>query len=284
MPFTVPQAKAEREFPEFTFITPLTPSEQKAAFHVQDKQGRDLCLKIISPNYDVDRINREIHALQSISHPNVVRLEEYTYTSTPAGLRHYMVEEFVEGEDLADRLVAGHAWPAADACLLFAQLADGLEALRAVNVVHRDLKPQNIRVRPSGSPIIIDFGVARHLTLPDLTLTAHGAGFGTPAYFAPEQFRGTKREIDHRTDLFAFGIMFYQALTGTHPFVVPGMSLADLQDAVCAHADYARDTTFLALPNRLRLLVNRLMEKDRIRRPNDPARVAAALRDKEIMS
>src|ERR1019366_6588709 len=106
----------------------------------------------------------------------------------------------------------------------FAALCDGLSALKQEGIVHRDIKPENIRVKPSGAPVIIDFGLARHLSLPDLTQTVEGAAIGTPLYFAPEQFDGTKHDIDHRTDLFALGILLFEALTGEHPFYRPSMT------------------------------------------------------------
>src|SRR2546423_173312 len=110
MPFIVPLAQAQADYPEYTFVVALTPSEQKAAFHVRDKAGADLCFKIIAPNYGLDRLDREIQALQSIAHPNVVGLKEYTFSSKPGRQRHYMVEEFIEGVDLATRLQPGHPW------------------------------------------------------------------------------------------------------------------------------------------------------------------------------
>ena len=97
MPFDVPMSQAQADYPEYTFISPLTPSEQKAAFYVKDAQGRDLCLKIIAPNYNIDRLDREILALQSISHPNVVRLIEYARSSKSGQQKHCIVEEFIEG-------------------------------------------------------------------------------------------------------------------------------------------------------------------------------------------
>jgi eukaryotic-like serine/threonine-protein kinase len=280
MPFTVPLADAKASFPQYTFVTPLTPSAQKCAFHVRDEQGHDLCLKIIAPNYERDRLEREIQALQTINHLNVVRLKEYTFSSKsnePA--RHYLVEEFVQGRDLAVDLIPGQPWQIARIVGFFAQLCDGLQALKQKGIVHRDLKPQNIRTNENGNPVIIDFGLCRHLNLPDLTNTLQGAQIGTPIYFAPEQFDGTKRDIDHRTDLFAVGILVYQTLTGEHPFVKPSMTtLAELRDAVCEGREYLARGAFVALEGKWRTVVGRLLEKERANRPADAAQVATILR------
>ena len=109
MPFVVPIERARTEYPDYSFVSALTPSEQKAAFHLRDSEGRDLCLKIISPSYAVDRLTREIEAPQSIDHPGVVRLLEYTFSARPGNHRHILVEEFVEGTDLAASLT-GQPW------------------------------------------------------------------------------------------------------------------------------------------------------------------------------
>jgi serine/threonine-protein kinase len=122
----------------------------------------------------------------------MVKLVEYTFSSKPGDLRHYVVEEFIEGQDLQDIIVTGKKWPIKAVAEFFSSICDGLTALREKEIIHRDLKPANIRVRPDGRPVIIDFGLARHLALPDLTQTAFGAGIGTPKYFAPEQIRGNK--------------------------------------------------------------------------------------------
>ena len=116
----------------------------------------------------------------------------------------------------------------------FSALCNGLFAMNEKGIVHRDIKPANIRVRPNGSPVIIDFGLSRHLNLPDLTQTIDGAAIGTPRYFAPEQFDGTKDDIDHRTDLFALGILLYEALTGESPFYNPQITTrGQFRQAVC---------------------------------------------------
>jgi eukaryotic-like serine/threonine-protein kinase len=279
MPYTVDMKRAAAMFPEYTFVRPLTPSEQKAAFHVKDATGADLCLKLIAPHYERDRLDREIRALQSINNPNVVKLVEYTFSSKPGDLRHYMVEEFIEGQDLQDILLTGTTWPTKRAAGFFSSVCDGLTALREREIVHRDLKPANIRVRPDGSPVIIDFGLARLLALPDLTQTAIGAGIGTPKYFAPEQFEGTKHDIDHRTDLFALGIMIYEALTGEPPFYDAAMTTrAQLQQAVCHSTAHLTKPAFLQVDPKWQTLLRRLLEQERSKRPADAAQVASILR------
>lgn len=280
MPFSVAIDDAKTQFPAYTFIKPLTPSAQKAAFHVRDAAGTDLCLKIISPSYGSDRLHREITAMQQISHPNVVRLLEYTFSSTPGSLKHFLIEEFIDGDDLQVQLAS--PWSRTRAAKVFAELMDGLEQLNLKSIVHRDLKPTNIRLRANDTPVIIDFGLSRHLQLSDLTATAEGAQIGTPLYFAPEQFDGTKHHIDHRTDLFAAGIILFQALVGRHPFYASGMSRADLHSRVCGNDDFCRDPDFLDLPRPLQLLLKKMLEKERARRVNSASQVAAVLRKMEV--
>lgn len=278
MPFIVPIDQAQKLFPEYSFVSPLTPSEQKAAFHVRDQQGNDLCLKIIAPNYDLGRLQREIIALQSLSHPNIVNLKEYTFSSKPGLQRHYIVEEFIDGHDLYDLLIPGQPWKIDTTALFFSQLFDGLNALNSNSLVHRDLKPKNIRVRTDNSPVIIDFGLARHLSLSDLTRTSEGAAIGTPIYFAPEQFQGNKHDIDHRTDLYAVGTILYEALIGHHPFHNQMTSYATLMDAVCNSEEYKGNPVFRGLPQQWQLLINKLLEKQRAKRPLNAGQVAMIIR------
>ncbi|MHC4112463.1 MAG: serine/threonine-protein kinase [Planctomycetota bacterium] len=271
MPFSITIEEAQKQFPSLKFIKALTPSEQKAAFHVVDSEGNNLCLKIINPNYEIARLNREIHALQTVVHPNVAKLKEYVFSSKNGQQEHYMIEEYIEGSDMSS--ILGKAWNLTDVISFFSQLCDGLEALRKTHIVHRDLKPNNIRVRPNGVPVIIDFGWARILNLPDATATIEGARFGTPIYFAPEQFRGTKRDIDHRTDLFALGIIMFQAITGTQPFYTPTMTMNELEDAVCTSSEYENNSIFRSLDAKSQLIINKLLAKERINRPSAAGQV-----------
>ena len=265
------------QFPEYTFIAPLTPSAQKAAFHVKDSDNNDLCLKVISPDYDIDRLAREIQALQELNHPNVVRLIAYTRSLQPGNHKHYIIEEFIEGQDLSEIILSGtQSRPfVAD---LFIALSDGLVALADRSIVHRDLKPSNIRVRSNGTPVLIDFGLARLLSRPDLTPTSQGAAIGTLMYFSPEQCRGTRYDIDHRTDLFALGIILYEILIGQHPFFTQSMSDSQLMDAICECNDCFNNPAFLSLPSQWQVLIKKLLSKERAMRPNKAHQVASILR------
>jgi serine/threonine protein kinase len=279
MPYVVPINVAQGWFPDFEFLAALTPSVQKAAFQVRRKSdGNEFCLKLIAPNYDLDRLGREVLAMQMINHPHVVTMTEYSIAVRGGVQVHYLVENFIAGSDLSAHLAPGTCWPAEKAFPFFAALSDGLSELATHNIVHRDLKPSNIRVRPDGSPVIIDLGLARHLDLPDLTLTGQGAGIGTPKYFAPEQFTGTKHEIDTRTDLFALGILMHEALVGCHPFYVAGMNRDAFRDAVCNGDAYLNEPAFQALPNPWAVLLPRLLAKERSNRPNNAAQVRDILR------
>lgn len=277
MQHVVPIDDARALFPEYEFVTALTPSAQKAAFHVR-RGEEDLCLKLISPNYGNDRLHREILAMQTIEHPNVVRLLEYEFSAKAEAQRHYLVEEFVAGADLSDHLVADKPWPIAKILEIFGPLLSGLEELRRAEIVHRDLKPNNIRVRTDGAPVIIDFGLARHLDLSSITPTAHGAALGTPRYFAPEQFLGTRRDIDHRTDLYAIGVMMYEAAVGAHPSMThETKTLEQLSKAVCESSEWKTCAEFDVLPNNLKMLIRRLLSKARSGRPPTAALTASML-------
>lgn len=278
MAFTVPIDDARAQFPEYEFLDALTPSAQKSAFHVR-RDGSDFCLKIISPNHSIDRVQREVLAMQAIDHPNVVKVLEYECSAKDGKARHYMVERFIAGTDLSSEITPGVAMPVDTIVAIFAPICDGLAALQAKQIVHRDLKPSNIRIATDGSPIIIDFGLARLLDLKSLTLTVQGAGIGTPLYFSPEQFTGTKHDIDHRTDLYAIGVMMYEAATGKHPSLKPGgMTPQELSHAVCTSEGYASATEFTALPQQLRMIIERLLAKERVRRPASATLVATILR------
>ncbi|MDQ2642484.1 MAG: protein kinase [Myxococcota bacterium] len=165
------------------------------------------------------RFEREAQAAGRIGSPHIV--EVLDLGSLPSGAR-YMVMEFLEGESLGSRIERGVLSPI-DLYPIAAQLLDGLIAAHGTGIVHRDLKPDNVflQQRPSGDFVkLLDFGISKFGVLNDdsgLSMTRTGAVMGTPFYMAPEQARGSK-QVDHRADLYAVGVILYECLTGQVPF------------------------------------------------------------------
>lgn len=158
------------------------------------------------------RFLREAQLLARVRHPNVVTVHDL---STAPNGDPFLVTDLVEGEPLDERLRRGPLEPRAAAQLVRA-LAGGVGAVHAQGVLHRDLKPANVIVRPDGSPVLLDFGLARELNGDRLTQT--GEILGTPAFMAPEQAEGDPDLIDRRCDVYGLGAVLYAALTAEKPF------------------------------------------------------------------
>ncbi len=182
--------------------------------------GRDVAIKILPPHTDGDadavaRLTREARAVASLSHPGILTIHDIGQESG----RVYFVTELLEGETLRRRLGRGPL-PWREALEVGVGVAEALAAAHAAGIVHRDLKPENMFMTGGGAVKILDFGVAKPIAHGQATtaleLTAPGAAVGTLAYMAPEQLEG--REVDHRADQFAFGIVLYELMAGRHPF------------------------------------------------------------------
>ena len=199
------------------------------------KLGRDVALKVLPETFAVDeerlaRFDREAKLLAGLNHANIAGI----YGTEQHEGRHILVLEFVEGEDLQQRLDRG-AIPGDDALAIAFQIADALEAAHDQGVVHRDLKPANLKVTPDGVVKVLDFGLAKALdnddeddisnspTLLASSPTLQGVILGTAAYMSPEQARG--KRVDRRADIFAFGCVFYEMLTGKRCFT--GETISD---------------------------------------------------------
>jgi len=199
--------------------------------------GRDVAIKIL-PGYlasDPDRLRRfeqEARTVAALSHPNIVALYDIgTHDGAP-----YLVSELLEGRTLRDRLESG-CLPVRQAVETAVQIARGLAAAHEKGIVHRDLKPANVFVTRAGHVKILDFGLAK-LTRPDAgsgssapteaSSTEPGAVMGTVGYMAPEQVRGLP--CDHRADIFAFGCVLYEMLSGQRAF--KGATPADTISAI----------------------------------------------------
>src|SRR5262245_53837370 len=191
--------------------------------------GRRVALKLLAPDADSARFEREARAVASLAHPNVMQLYDYGEDNG----RPYMVFEYVAGGTLEDRLGDANGRPLADdeTRTISAGIAAGLAHAHARGVVHRDLKPANVLFDEDGRPKIGDFGIAR-LAAGEGTLTEAGTVLGTAAYISPEQALG--EPATPASDVYSFGIILYRMLTGRLPF-----ESRDPMELVQMHRDLA---------------------------------------------
>jgi serine/threonine-protein kinase len=178
------------------------------------------------------RFEREAHTAGQLHHPNVVAV----YDRFQHRGAHYIATEFVDGLDLSELLEREGALPWRIAAMIALEVARGLEAIHAAGTLHRDLKPQNLLIGRQGEVKITDFGLA--LDLSGTQLTQPGVAVGTPPYMSPEQLRGER--VDTRADLFSFGCVVYEMLTGRPPFEMPKETDADSLLARVESGNYPR--------------------------------------------
>ena len=264
-------------------VAPLGAGGMGEVYRARDlKLNRDVAIKVLLPAVANDperlaRFSREAQVLASLNHPHIAQIHGL---EEGEGIRA-LVMELVDGEDLAQRLRRGPL-PLDEALPIARQLAEALEAAHDHGIVHRDLKPANIKVRPDGTVKVLDFGLAKALdagssavsgseaTANSPTLSLHGthAGviMGTAGYMSPEQARG--RVVDRRTDIWAFGCVLFELLSGTRAF--PGEDLTDIIVAVVS-----KEPAWEALPPTappvIRRLLRRCLEKDPKRRLDSAA-------------
>ncbi len=243
--------------------------------------GRDVAIKILPRHFTADperlaRFEREARMLAALNHPNIGAI--YGLEAAAGGVRA-LVLELVEGETVADRIQRGPV-TVTDALTIARQIADALDAAHEKGIIHRDLKPANIKVTPGGVVKLLDFGLAKaatgELQSPTVTVgsTQEGTILGTAAYMSPEQARG--QAVDKRTDIWAFGCVLYEMLTGRLAF--PGETVSDTIVAILE-----REPDWTALPATTPPMVARLLrrglEKDPKRRLRDIADARAELDD-----
>ena len=256
----------------YEILSALGAGGMGAVYRARDTRlGRDVAIKILPDAFASDaerlaRFEREARTLASLNHPHIAQI----YGVEDRAL----ILELVEGDDLSDVIARG-ALPLADALAVARQIALALEGAHDAGVIHRDLKPANIKVRPDGTVKVLDFGLAKTardrsassgsaLTSP--ATTGLGEILGTASYMSPEQARG--RPVDRRSDLWAFGVVLFEMLSGQRMF--GGDTVTDVIAAVVT-----REPDWSALPastpSPIRRLLTRCLQKDSARRLRDAA-------------
>jgi tRNA A-37 threonylcarbamoyl transferase component Bud32 len=247
-----------------------------AVFKARDvRLDRDVAVKVVradliaSPDARV-RFRREAQIVARLQHPAVVAVFDY---GTFADGSAYIVMEYVAGEDLRQRLRRTSTLPLGEVVALIAGIAAGVQAAHDASVLHRDLKPENILLPDKGTgPKVLDFGVAKLAAAEGGggTVTAGATVVGTPAYMAPEQLRG--QTVDGRADVFSLGVMTFEMLTGGLPY-----GAGSFVDIGIAHAE-GRVSRADQLPDGIRDVVLKALERDPGARPATPTAFADALR------
>jgi eukaryotic-like serine/threonine-protein kinase len=270
------QSMIPRQFGPYSVLELLAKGGMGEVYRARDtKLGRDVALKILPAAFAHDperlaRFQREARLLASLNHPHIAAI----YGIEESGGLHGLVMELVPGETLADRGLL----PWVKALTICRQIAEGLEEAHRKNITHRDIKPANIKVTPAGAVKILDFGLAKamaweqsevdlsELPAASTVATEEGRILGTPGYMSPEQVRG--KAVDKQTDIWAFGCLMHELLTGKHAF-----HRETLTDTIAAIVEREPDWQALppATPASIQNLLKRCLQKEKNRRLHDIA-------------
>lgn len=203
----------------FSFIDGAGVGTFKETFHAQDQNSKSVAIKVYRDGLSNQRSEREIAAINRCSHPNICRLESINYFRYGDTEFLITIEEYLHGGTLTSRLQQKGALPIDEIVSLGGILTDALSHIASFDLVHRDIKPDNILFRDEGfTPVIVDFGLVRDLKAESLTKTWQLQGPGTPLYAPPEQLLNEKALIDWRADQFSLGVVLSFALIGVHPY------------------------------------------------------------------
>ena len=256
------------QFAQYRILSRIGSGGMGEVYLAEDqKLHRKAALKFLLPAVDDGdgRLLREARAAAHLDHPFICKVYE---VGEHEG-RTFLALEFVEGVTLKDRLAQGPI-PVAEAVRIFGEIAEALDFAHGRGIVHRDLKPANVMVAADGHVKVMDFGIARKLTATAATVTATltsdmsapGLVTGTLAYMSPEQLRA--EPVDHRSDIFSFGILLSEALTGVHPF--GRQSAYETAHAILNEPPAPLELALPAAPPILAHVVRRSLDKDRTRR------------------
>ena len=264
----------------YEIVAPIGAGGMGEVYRARDTRlDRAVAIKILPESFAHDpdrmaRFEREAKTLAALNHPNIAIVYGLEHSNGLTAL----VMEVVEGEDLAQRIARG-AIPLDEALPIARQIAEAVEAAHEQGIVHRDLKPANVRVRDDGTVKVLDFGLAKALepagaasnvshspTITTPAMTQAGMILGTAAYMAPEQAKG--KPADKRSDVWAFGCVLYEMLTGTRPFAGD-----DVSDTLAAVLRSEPNWHLLPTetPGPVRTLLRRCLTKDRKQRLSSAA-------------
>jgi serine/threonine protein kinase len=215
-----------------SFVAPVGAGAFKETFHIILATGEPQALKVYQPGFSPERTSRELAAMQRCSHTNIGRLTSIALFFHD-GIQHLLsVEEFLPGGTLTSRLQRG-LLNRPELQGIGTQLVSAVAHIASHDLVHRDIKPDNILFRANGDqPVIVDFGLVRDLVDTSLTQSWLMRGPGTPLFAAPEQLRNEKSMIDWRSDQFSLGVVLSLGAFGFHPYEDAGMSPAQVVERV----------------------------------------------------
>jgi eukaryotic-like serine/threonine-protein kinase len=251
---------------QYEIVSPLGAGGMGEVYRARDsKLKREVAIKVLPADVATDkerlaRFQREAEVLASLNHPHIAQV---------FGLEDgALVMELVEGDDLSQRIARGPI-PIDEALPIAKQIAEALEAAHDAGIVHRDLKPGNIKVREDGTVKVLDFGLAKAMdepkgsslqdspTITTPAMTMRGVILGTAAYMSPEQAKG--KAVDKRADIWAFGCVLYEMLTGTRAF--KGDDVTEIiAEVLKTNVDFSRLPS--ATPPAIRLLLERCLDRD----------------------
>jgi len=287
----------EQQIAEFRIIRELGRGGMGIVYLAHDEVlGRQIALKVLNPSLmnshqAVSRFRNEAQAVAALKHPGIVPIYRYGESN---GV-HYLVMEYIDGLTLTQKLQAipDHAQEASsthdavatvhnisrdalrDAVSMVISLADALEHAHQNGVVHRDIKPSNILTNQTGEAWLTDFGIAKFAN-GEQTLTITGDIAGTTSYMSPEQATISSVKIDHRTDIFSLGVVLYEIITGTRPFV--GGTTPQVLDAIMVQNPLKPRALNRTIDRDLETVCLKSLEKSREHRFQTAAHMAADLR------
>src|SRR6185503_12640663 len=276
---------ADQKIGPYTILCPLGSGGMGQIYLAEDaKLRRKIALKFISPQFASDpqrvrRFEQEALAASALNHPNICVIHELGITDSG---RHFIAMEYIQGITLRDQLAQG-SLPIPQALNIAVQVATALSTAHASRIVHRDIKPENIMLRPDGYVKVLDFGLAKltePLPVSESQLqalknagTETGTLMGTVKYMSPEQLSETK--VDKRSDIWSLGVVLYEMLIGSTPFeaATPNDTMAAIRAAQPLSLKFPEH-----IPGQLLYIITRALDKDRERRYQTIAKLAADLK------